>query len=229
MADTPTNRYGARQQSLGSNTNTWGDTKLNEVIALLDRGSKGYQALTINGDATVTWTNYIATNDAQVETLKLTSGTVAAAFTLTFPSKEWAFNVWNNTSYAATIKCSAGTGITIPAGRKVRLFCDATDIGDSTPNYLPTATTLTNPQDIPSYTQTQTLIANAALPASTGAILNSAADTTAGYLSTKQTVATADDLFIATKATANPAANENTQWTFSARRVLRRATFIGQV
>ncbi len=228
MADTPTNRYGARQQSLGSNTNTWGETKLNEVIQLFDRGSKGFQALTVTGDATVNWTNYIATNDGQVATLKLV-GSPGSAFTLTFPSKEWEFAVWNNTAYGATIKCSGGTGVSVPAGRKVRLFCDASDIGDSTPNYLPTATTLTNLQDIPSYTHVQALIANAALPASAGAILNSASDTTAGYLSQKETIATASDLFLASKATANAGANENTQWTFSARRVLRRALFVGQV
>ena len=228
MTDTPSARYGAREQSIGSNTNTWGDTKLNQVIDLLDRGSKGYQAYTVTGDATLTWTNYVATNDGQVATLKLT-GSPSAAFTLTFPSKEWDLNVWNATSYAATAKCSGGTGITIPAGRKVRLFCDASDIGDSTPNYLPTSTTLTNAQDIPSYAQLQSAIATASFPATSGTILNSAADTTAGYHSAKHTIATADDLFLATQATASPASNETLQYTFSARRVLRRALFAGQV
>lgn len=41
MTDTATSRYGARQQSQGSNTNTWGDDKLNEALWLFDRGSKG--------------------------------------------------------------------------------------------------------------------------------------------------------------------------------------------
>lgn len=187
MTDSATNRYGARKQSLGSNTNTWGDTKLNEVIDLLDRGSKGYQSYTVTGDATITWTNYVATNDGQVATLKL-SGSPAAAFTLTFPSKEWEFSVWNATSVAATIKCSGGTGITIPASRKVRLFSDGTDVGDSTPNYLPTATTLTNNQDLVSKLQLETAIATASLPATSGTVLNSAADTTAGYHAAKHTL-----------------------------------------
>ena len=62
MTDSATSRYKARQQSQGSNTNTWGDDKLNEVLRLLDRGSKGYQALAMTGDTTLTWTNYVATN-----------------------------------------------------------------------------------------------------------------------------------------------------------------------
>ena len=227
MADTPTNRYGARQQSLGSNTNTWGDTKLNEVLQLLDRGSKGFQALTVNGDATITWTNYVATNDGQVATIKLVTGSVADAFALTFPSKEWAFAVWNNTAHAATIKCSGGTGVTIPANRKVRLFCDGTDIGDSTPNYLPTATTLTNAQDVPSYTQVQTLLANAALPASEGAILNSAADTTAGYLTQKLAVTSSTGELA--KSTDNPAGNEATRLTFTPRRQTAAAYYFGSM
>lgn len=208
MTDTPSARYGAREQSLGSNTNTWGDTKLNQVIDLLDRGSKGYQALTINGDATITWTNYVATNDAQVATLKLNTGTVVAAFTLTFPSKEWEFAVWNNTAYAATIKCSGGTGITIPANRKVRLFSDGSDIGDSTANYLPTATTLTNAQDLVSKTQMETAIATAGTPATAGTVLNSAADTTAGYNGQKNTAKTNGGIAY---STLNAGANEQNQ------------------
>lgn len=185
MVDTPSARYGAREQSLGSNVNTWGETKLNQVIDLLDRGSKGYQSLTVTGDATITWTNYVATNDGQVATLVL-SGTPAAC-TLTFPSKEWCFDVLNATTVTITLKCSGGTGIAIPASRTVRLYCNATDIFSATPNYLPNATTLTNNQDLVSYLQMSTAIATAALPATAGTVRNSAADTTAGYLSQKLT------------------------------------------
>ena len=208
MTDTPTSRYGARQMSLGSRTNTWGDDSLNEMMRLFDRGSKGYQAYTVTGDATLTWTNYVATNDGQVATLKLT-GSPTGAFTLTLPSKEWELNVWNATSYAATIKCSGGTGVTIPASRKVRLFSDGSDVGDSTPNYLPTATTLTNNQDLVSKLQLETAIATASVPASAGTVLVSAADTTAGYAGSKNTALTNGGLV---RSTLNSGANEKNQF-----------------
>ena len=36
MVDTPTTRNRLRKQELGSNTNTWGDKKLNEMLTLVD-------------------------------------------------------------------------------------------------------------------------------------------------------------------------------------------------
>ena len=85
MTDTATARYGARQQSQGSNTNTWGDDKLNEVLRLFDRGSKGYQSLVLSGDTTLTWSNYVATNTGQCAVLVLTGSlSAAASLTVTF-------------------------------------------------------------------------------------------------------------------------------------------------
>src|SRR5688500_2712051 len=108
MTDSATARYGARQQSQGSNTNTWGDDKLNEVLRLFDRGSKGYQALAMTGSTTLTWTNYGATNDGQCAILKLT-GSLSSGVNLVVPSVEWVWDlVWNATGQTVTIKTSAG-------------------------------------------------------------------------------------------------------------------------
>lgn len=214
MADTPTTRYGARKQSLGSNTNTHGDPKLNEDLDLFDRGSKGYQALTVTGDATLSWTNYIATNDGQVATLKL-AGTPVAAFTLTFPSTQWELDVINTSGQTATLKCSGGTGISIPTGRTVRLYCDATDIFSKVANYLPTATTLTNAQDLVSKLQMETAIAAAGLPATAGTVLNSATDPAANFLANKLAASSAGALSL-TVSTTNPGtASEKSTFTGS--------------
>lgn len=184
MTDTATDRYKARQQSQGSNTNTWGDDKLNEVLRLLDRGSKGYQALAMTGDTTLTWTNYVATNDGQCSVLKLT-GSLSSAASLTVPSTQWQWDViWNTTGQTITVKASAGTGVAIPNGRKAAVFCDATDCYLSVPNILDSIT-LTNNRDSVDKLALETAIANASLPASAGTVLVSATDTTAGYIGAK--------------------------------------------
>lgn len=230
MADTPSSILLLRLQATGSNTNLWGGY-LNTAMSTIEQASKGYQALAVTGDATITWTNYSTGNTGQCAVLKLT-GTLAATATLTAPAYNNIALVWNTTGQTVTIKCAAGTGVAIPNNRKALIFCDGTDYYSAVSTWTGDSTTLANNGDIPSYTQVAALIAAAIAAASisvSGQVLNTVSDTTPGYLGSKQTVTTADDLFLATKATANAGANENTQWTFSARRVLRRASFLGQV
>lgn len=203
MTDTATSRYKARQQSQGSNTNTWGDDKLNEVLRLLDRGSKGYQALAMTGSTTLTWTNYVATNDGQCAVLKLT-GSLSSAANLVVPSTEWQWDcIWNTTGQTITVKTSAGTGVAIPNGRKAAVFCDATDCYLSAPNIIDSIT-LANNRDSVDKLALETAISNASLPASAGTALVSATDTTAGYLGTKITDGAGIDI-----TQNNPGANES--------------------
>lgn len=185
MTDTASSRYGLRQQSQGSNTNSWGDDKLNEALRLLDRGSKGYQALAVTGDATLSWTNYIATNDGQCAVLKLT-GSLSSVAAITVPSTGWVWDlIWNTTGQTVTVKTSAGTGIAIPNGRQVGAFCDASDVYFAAPNYIGLDITEANSRDLIDKAALDAAIATSTIPAATGAILISATDTTAGYIGTK--------------------------------------------
>lgn len=136
MADTPTDRYRLRSQSLGSNTNLWGDTYLNDSLKTLDRGSKGYQAIALTGDATLTWTSYATANQGQVATIKFT-GTLSAAASVVVPGYEWTWDVWNAAGADVTVKTAAGTGVAIPNGHRVRLYCDAVDVYNVSPTLLP--------------------------------------------------------------------------------------------
>jgi len=214
MTDTATSRYKARQQSQGSNTNTWGDDKLNEVLRLFDRGSKGYQALALGGDTTLNWSNYAALNTGQVAVLKLT-GSLSSPAALVVPSAEWVWDlIWNTTGQTVTVKTSAGSGAAIPNGRKAKVFCDGADCHFATPNFLGDDITETNNRDIMDKAAVETAVANAALPASTGAVLVSANDTTAGYLGTKVSV-TGVGAAIVTPSIANPGANETSVFSIS--------------
>ena len=217
MADTATARYGARQQSQGSNANTWGDDKLNEALRLLDMGSKGYQAYAMTGVAatdTFSWTNYVATNVGQCAVLKLT-GSLSSAATLTVPSIQWVWNVvWNTCGQTVTMKTSAGVGVAIPNGRQVAVFCDGSDCYFAGANYIGLDIVETNSRDLMDMSAVATAIANANIPASAGTLLNSITDTTAGYLSSKITV-TGSGAASVTASTLNPGANEERSFAIS--------------
>lgn len=185
MADSPSAILLLRLQSVGSNVNLWGGY-INTALQTLERAAKGYQALAVVGDATISWTNYSASNDGAVGFFKLT-GSLSSAATLTAPGYQNVQDVWNATGAAVTIKCSGGTGVTIPNGMRTRIYCDATDYYSAASNWLNTpATTLTNAGDVVVKTTLETAIANAS-GLTAPFILNSAADTTPGYLSTKVT------------------------------------------
>lgn len=210
MVDSATSRFGARKQSLGSNVNTWGDTKLNDVLDLFDRGAKGYQAIAMTGDTTLTWTNYATTNQGQVQTVKLT-GSLSSAASLIIPSKEWAFTVINAAGATVTVKTSAGTGVAIPTGYQAALYCDGTDVGSAASILGPTFTPDTN-YAFTNKLYVDTAIANSSIPAASGAILNSGSDTTAGYLDTKLVVTNNVGSAVSLQlATVDSAANEKRQ------------------
>lgn len=186
MTDTPSTILLTREQSTGSNTNLWGGYLIT-TQRTTEQSSKGYQALAVTGDATITWSNYSTGNSFQYSHVKLT-GALAAAATLTLPSYANKCTIHNTSGASVTIKCSGGTGVAIPNNRRADIYCDAVDYYTDTPTWTGDVTTLTNNGDLVSYTQLQTAIATASLPATSGTLLNSAADTTAGYLSQKITV-----------------------------------------
>lgn len=223
MTDTATSRYGARQQSQGSNTNTWGEDKLNEALRLFDRGSKGVQSIAMTGDQTLSWSNYVATNTGQCAVLVLT-GSLSSAATLIVPSVEWHWILIKNAiGQTITVKTAAGTGVAIPNGRGLPVYSDATDCYNGMGANIPTPASIegaltvagqisgvaagTAGADAVNVTQLSATIASAiaaaALTAS-GQVLNSVTDTTPGYLVSKLAVSGG-----LTKATTNAGGNES--------------------
>lgn len=211
MTDTATTRMKLRQQSQGSNTNTWGDDKLNEVLRVIDRSTKGYQALTITGDTTLSFTNYSATNDGQVSILNVT-GSLSSSATLTCPSSEWVWSlIKNTTGQTLSLKTAAGTAISLPNNRQAPVYCDGTNVYFGSANIIDSDITETNSRDLTDKAYVDQAVANAAVPAATGAALVDGADTTAGFLNAKITVSGS-----LTKSITSPAGNEalNIDFTF---------------
>jgi hypothetical protein len=212
MVDTATARFGARKQSIGSNVNTWGDTKLNEVIDLIDRGAKGYQAVAMTGDVTLNWTSYQSTNQGQVQTLKLT-GALSGAANLIVPSREWNFTVINATGQTVTVKTSAGVGVSIPTGYQAALYCDGTDVANAAPTVLGGSvrvsgrlgnlTAAAEGTDAVNKAQMDASIALATTSTSPGTLRVTASDTTAKFLDGAISVSGA-----LTKSVLGPGGNE---------------------
>lgn len=185
MADSASTILLQRIQSVGSNVNLWGGY-VNTNLETLERASKGYQALAVTGDATISWSNYVATNTGSVARLKLT-GSLAAAATLTFPAYPNYISVDNSAGAQVTIKCSGGAGVAIANGAKVLIYCDGVDYYNAAPTVAPTTTQSTASNAYALWGAVQSAIATAGLPATAGTVLVDATDTTAGYIGTKIT------------------------------------------
>jgi hypothetical protein len=123
MANTPTTRGRYQKQATGDNFGSWGVEQNAGTIDMIDEAVHGVEPITINGDATLTSTNYVS-DQARNRVFRLVIGSATAAFTLTLPAVEdWHF-VDNTTAYDATIKPASGTGAVVRAGRKAWVYTD---------------------------------------------------------------------------------------------------------
>jgi hypothetical protein len=192
MTDSPTTNYGLRQQELGTNNNTWGDTKLNAVLQVIDQVFGTIKTIAITGDYTITSTNYVTTADNKNAGFKFT-GTLTANATITLPTVSAFFKISNATTggYSLLAKTAAGATVTIPAGSIAYVFTDGVDALTGAPSYfgqrLQGVLTGTAATDAVNKTQMETAIA-AASGLTAPFILVSLNDTTPGYLRQKLTI-----------------------------------------
>ena len=136
MVDTPTTRNRLRKQELGSNTNTWGDTKLNEVLDGIDQAMDGVLSIALTGDYTLSTMNYTTADEGKRRVLKFT-GSLSSAASVTIPSLEHEYAVMNAAGATVTVKTFAGAGVEIPNGYQARVYCDGIDVFNGSPTVLP--------------------------------------------------------------------------------------------
>lgn len=226
MTDIPSSILLTREQSTGSNVNLWGGYLIT-TQRITEQAMKGYQTLAVTGDSTISWANYTTGNVGQCAHLKLT-GTLSAAAALTFPGNMNRLLVNNQAGAAVTIKCSGGTGVTIPNNRRCMVRCDGIDYTTDTPTYTADTVTPSSGGDLITYTAMQNAIAALLSGTVTGLVLNSLADTTLAPLASKLDAAT-PGLLLGAWSTESGGANEKSLFTLDDRRLRRRAYFIGQV
>jgi hypothetical protein len=122
MVSTPTTRLRLEKIGTGDKTNTWGTSLNANVFDMLDEAIAGSVAITVNGNVTLSSTNYV-TDEAR-KAMLLLSG--AGGFTITIPGVSKFYWVRNACS-AAVIFSAGGTTASVPAGQLRAVITDGTD------------------------------------------------------------------------------------------------------
>ena len=118
----------------GENSGTWGDITNTNLGTALEQAVVGYGNPDYVSDAnlTISITNSNAAQPARALVLNVTStfGSLTATRELVVPTIQKQYIVQNNTTggQSITVKTSAGTGITVPNGRKAHLYVNGTDV-----------------------------------------------------------------------------------------------------
>ena len=140
MASTYSTRGRLEKQGSGENENTWGD-KTNTNLDLIDEWIGGHISISVAGSTDVTLTANNATSDQSRQRTIALTGVLTGNINVIVPTAENLWTFYNNTSgsFTLTVKTSAGTGVAIPQGYYVTLFCDGTNVVQPSPEYLNTA------------------------------------------------------------------------------------------
>ena len=128
----------------GTEAGTWGDVVNQQITSLLDQSVAGTVSLTsmTNADYTLTNGNGSTANEARYMALLVPSTlTLTAARNIIVPTSSKAYIIRNLSTggFAVTLKTSGGTGISVPNGKTMALYCDGTNVIDGT-DYLASLT-----------------------------------------------------------------------------------------
>ncbi|MBT8006878.1 MAG: hypothetical protein HN602_05590, partial [Gammaproteobacteria bacterium] len=86
----------------------------------------------VSGGTDVTLTSTAKAVSEERYAIHVFTGTLTGNINIIVSTAEQVYRVFNNTSgaYTLTMKTSAGTGITIPQGEKMAMYCDGTNVVD---------------------------------------------------------------------------------------------------
>lgn len=129
MPSTFTTSLGLTLPATGELSGTWGSTVNDGVTSLLDAAVAGTTTITIGGSDYTLTTTQGAANEARRMFLIMT-GSPGAARNVIIPGVSKLYFVHNNTSdgFAQTVKTAAGTGVAVPSGARMVLFCNGTNV-----------------------------------------------------------------------------------------------------
>ena len=138
MASTFTDILRLELPTTGELDATWG-TRVNVgITALVETALAGTAAVTHSDAADYTLTTASgAADEARAMFLNI-GGALGAARNVVCPTKSKLYFVRNSTTggFAFTLKTAAGTGISVPNGKYMVLYCDGTNVVSAV-NYIP--------------------------------------------------------------------------------------------
>ena len=120
----------------GELTGTWGDVTNQGLTELVDAAIAGTASITI-ADANYTLSTADGTADEARKMFVVATGALTAARNIVCPTVSKLYFVANNTTggFAVTFKTSAGTGISIPNGEAMVLYCNGTNVINAITNF----------------------------------------------------------------------------------------------
>lgn len=130
MASTASDNLRLEIMATGEQANTWGP-KTNTNLKILEGAVSGYTTVAItdaSSATTLTVTDYtLGTFHNAVFSL---TGTLTADRTLEVPARKRVYHISNDTTggFAVTVKVNGQTGVVVPNGAMVMLYCDGTDV-----------------------------------------------------------------------------------------------------
>ena len=118
---------------LGTGDTNWGNLTNNNFKWAIEESITGYATATFPSDADYNWAaGYTNSNSSQAQRCLVinVTGSLTATRNLIVPTIEKQYIIQNNTtgSQSIVVKTSAGTGITVPNGKKAHLYADGTNV-----------------------------------------------------------------------------------------------------
>ena len=120
----------------GELTGTWGDVTNQGLTELVDASIAGTASITML-DANYTLSTADGTADEARKMFVVATGALTAARNIICPTASKLYFVANNTigGFAVTLKTSAGTGVSIPNGAAMVLYCNGTNVINAITNF----------------------------------------------------------------------------------------------
>lgn len=142
MASTYSTNLKIELMGTGDQSGTWGNTTNTNLGTALEQAIVGYgnPVFATDADTSITLTDSNASQTARCLALNVTSSvSLSTTRVLTVPTVQKPYIVRNNTTggQSITVKTSAGTGVTIPAGKYAWVYTDGTSVVPAL-DYLPT-------------------------------------------------------------------------------------------
>jgi hypothetical protein len=108
----------------------WGTVVNTGITALVDASVAATATVAHDNTANYTLTSLNGTADEARKMFLNITGTLTADRNVVCPTASKLYFITNSTTggFSVTLKTSAGTGILVPNGRSVTLYCNATDV-----------------------------------------------------------------------------------------------------
>ena len=117
-------------QTTGENSGTWGNYTNTNVGTLLEQAITGVGAIAVSGSSNYTLSATNGASDESRNAILNVTGTLTAAINIICPTVSKVYIIKNGTTggYAVTLKTASGTGISVPNGSTMLLYCDGTNV-----------------------------------------------------------------------------------------------------